>query len=160
MASASETATVSAHGPCTPYNREPVDSVTVFKATYVWGCNRVCSCNRSPALLTKWPGSFTTAAVIRGWSGYPNEGQHRKLTLKKEKKMLLLGLERRPFNHESDALPLSYCCSRLNRRFPEITGKDNLTVFLTPGEWSPLNGGGSWEEPICDSFRSSGMDLL
>ena len=36
MASASETATVSAHGPCTPYNREPVDSVTVFKATYVW----------------------------------------------------------------------------------------------------------------------------
>ena len=32
--------------------------------------------------------------------------------------------------------------------------------FLTPGEWSPLNGGGSWEEPICDSLRSSGMDLL
>ena len=37
MASASETATVSAHGLCTPYNREPVDSVTIFKATYVGG---------------------------------------------------------------------------------------------------------------------------
>ena len=45
-----------------------------------------------------------------------------------------------------------------NRRFPEITGEDNLTVFSysgrvnsrkwrrqrrTPGEWRPVNGGGS-----------------
>ena len=29
-----------------------------------------------------------------------------------------------------------------------------------PGEWSPLNGGGSGEDPICDTLRSSGMDLL
>ena len=43
----------------------------------------------------------------------------------------------------------------LSRRFPEITGEDNLTVFSYS-----LNGGGSGEEPICDSFRSSGIDLL
>ena len=50
-----------------------------------------------------------------------------------------------------------YCFS--NRWFPEITGKDNL-CFLTPGEWSPLNGDSSWEELICDSFRSSGMEII
>ena len=47
-----------------------------------------------------------------------------------------------------------------NRRFPEITGEDNLTVFSYSGRVKSPNGGGSGEEPICDSFRSSGMDLL
>ena len=46
-----------------------------------------------------------------------------------------------------------------NRQFLEITGKDNLTVFSYSGRMKSPEGG-SGEEPICDSFRSSGMDLL
>ena len=47
-----------------------------------------------------------------------------------------------------------------NRRFPELTGEDNLTVFSYSGRVKSLKGGGSGEEPISDSFRSSGIDLL
>ena len=41
------------------------------------------SCNLLPALLAGWPGSFTATAVTRGWNGYRNKSQHRKLTLEK-----------------------------------------------------------------------------
>ena len=44
-------------------------------------------------------------AVTRGWNGYRNKSQHRKLTL--EKKILLLLLRdgtRSPFDHEFGAL--------------------------------------------------------
>ena len=57
-------------------------------------------------------------AVTRGWNGYRNKSQHRKLSL--EKKILPLFLQDsnpRPFNHESDALttePLSRSPTRYN----------------------------------------------
>ena len=50
--------------------------------------------------------------------------------------------------------------SSANRRFPEITGKDNLTVFSYSGRVKSPEWSGGGEEPICDSFRSSGMNLL
>ena len=53
-----ETAAVSAHVLCTPYNHAPVYSVISFEATYArFAC--VFSCNLPPALLAEWPGSFT-----------------------------------------------------------------------------------------------------
>ena len=45
-------------------------------------------------------------AVTRGWNGYRNKSQHRKLTL--EKNLLHGDSNPRPFSHESGALPLSY----------------------------------------------------
>ena len=47
-----------------------------------------------------------------------------------------------------------------NRRFPEITGEDNLIVFSYSGRVKSPEWRRSGQEPICDSFRSSGMDLL
>ena len=52
-------------------------------------------------------------AVTRGWNGYQNKSQHRKLTTeKKEKKKIFRRSCRdshnRRFDHESGALPLSY----------------------------------------------------
>ena len=49
----------------------------------------------------------------------------------------------------------------LNRRFPEITGEDNLTMFsYSRRVKSPESRLPRRLEPICDSFRSSGIDLL
>ena len=54
----------------------------------------VFSCNLPPAPLAKWLGSFTCYCVTRGWNGYWNKSQHRKLTLEKKVLPLLLpGLE-------------------------------------------------------------------
>ena len=36
----------------------------------------------------------------------------------------------------------------------------DVSVFLLRESEVPLNAGGSGEEPICDTLRSSGMDLL
>ena len=47
-----------------------------------------------------------------------------------------------------------------NRRFPEITGKDNLTVFSYSGRVKSPEWRRQLRRAICDSFRSSGMDLL
>ena len=50
-------------------------------------------------------GVLRATAVTRGWNGYRNKSQHRKLTM--EKKILpplLQGFEPRPFDHESGAL--------------------------------------------------------
>ena len=52
------------------------------------------SCNLPLALLAEWPGFLRATAVIRGWNGYRNKSQHRKLTLeKKSLPPLLPGLE-------------------------------------------------------------------
>ena len=46
-----------------------------------------------------------------------------------------------------------------NRRFPEITGEDNLTVFSYTGRMKFPEWRGS-EEPICDTLRSSGVLMM
>ena len=46
-------------------------------------------------------------AVTRGWNGYRNKSQHKKLTLKKKKKFSRCSCQDsnpRPFEHESGAL--------------------------------------------------------
>ena len=53
-------------------------------------------------------GLLRATAVTRGWNGYRNNSQHRKLTLEKKKKKISRRSCRnsnpRPFNHESGAL--------------------------------------------------------
>ena len=75
-------------------------------------------------------------AVTRGWNGYRNKSQHRKLTLEKKiSRRSCWDSNPRPFNHESGALttelsrkaePQSSCkllCSakQLQRQFPNCT---------------------------------------
>ena len=47
-----------------------------------------------------------------------------------------------------------------NRRFPEITGEDNLTVFSYSGRVKSPEWRWGGEELICNTLRSSRMDLL
>ena len=76
-----ETAAISVHILCTPYNHAPVYSVTTKGAC-------VFSCILPPALSAEWLGSFICFGGNTGVEGYRNKSQHRKLTL--EKKILLL----------------------------------------------------------------------
>ena len=48
-------------------------------------------------------------AVIRGWNGYRNESECRKLNLEKDMHFsaYAAGIKLRPFDHEPGALPLS-----------------------------------------------------
>ena len=53
-------------------------------------------------------GLFRATVVTRGWNGYRNKSQHRKLTLEKKKEKKSRRSSRdstpRPFDHESGAL--------------------------------------------------------
>ena len=70
-----ETAAVSAHVLRTPYNHAPIYSVASFGSTYV------SNSNLPSALLANDQDLLCAAAVIRGWIGYRNNSQNRKLTL-------------------------------------------------------------------------------
>ena len=48
----------------------------------------------------------------------------------------------------------------VNRQFPEITGKDNLTVFSYSGRVKYSEWRRQLRRADLQSFRSSGMDLL
>ena len=70
-----ETAAISAHILCTPYNHVPVYSVTLFKAM----CACVFSC-----ILYFWQNDLDllhVTVVTLGWNRYQNKSVHRKLTL-------------------------------------------------------------------------------
>ena len=87
-----QTAAVSAHVLCTSYNRAPAYSVTSFGATYRV---HVCLAVTCHLLFRRNDrGLLRATAVTRGWSGYRNKSQHRKLTLQKKiLPPLLRGLE-------------------------------------------------------------------
>ena len=91
-----ETAAVSAHGMFTAYNNTPVSSVTLFEATYAG-----CMCVAVTCHLHFWQNErdlLDATAVTRGWDGYRNKSQHRKLSLEKEfLPPLLPGLEPETF---------------------------------------------------------------
>ena len=87
-------------------------------------------------------------AVTRGWNGYWNKSQHRKLTL--EKKILpplQQGFEPAPFNHESGALTTELSplkpkilhmrpqCSTQNSAFMIITWKTATLWPAVHGDW-------------------------
>ena len=72
-----ETAAVSAHVLCTPYNHAPVYSVTSFEARYV-GCS---VCLAITCHLHFWQNDrdlLRATAVTLGWNGHRNKSQHRK----------------------------------------------------------------------------------
>ena len=104
-----ETAAVSAHVSCTPYNH----ACTSLHCHFIRSHTRsVRVCLAVTCLLHFWQNDrdlLRATAVTRGWNWYRDKNHHRKLTL--EKKNILLprsGLEPRLFGHESGSLPLSY----------------------------------------------------
>ena len=48
----------------------------------------------------------------------------------------------------------------INRRFPKITGEDNLTMFSHSWRVKSTEWRRQRRRALCDSFRYSGMDLL
>ena len=82
-----ETAAVSAHVLCTPYNRAPCH----FMQSHI---RKVYACLAVTSHLHFWQNDrdrLGATAVTRGWNGYRNKSQHRKSTL--EKKILPLFLQ-------------------------------------------------------------------
>ena len=84
-----ETAAISAHVLCTPYNHAPVYSVTLSEAIYV-GC--LFRYNMPLALLAEWQGSFVCYCGNTKVEWIPKK-EHRKLTLEKTFLPVLLELE-------------------------------------------------------------------
>ena len=91
----------SRHVLCTPYNHAPCH----FMQSHI---HKVYACVAVTCHLRFWQndqGILCATAVTRGWNGYRNNSQHRKLIL--EKKIfppLQQGLILLPFNHDSSAL--------------------------------------------------------
>ena len=78
-----ETAAVSAHVLCTPYNHAP----SHFMQSHI---RKVYACLAVTCHLHFWQNDLDllrATAVTQGWNGYWNKSQHRKSTL--EKKILL-----------------------------------------------------------------------
>ncbi len=77
--------------------------VTSCKATYVrCMCVLAVTCH-----LHFWQsdwGLLRATAVTRGWNGYRNKSQHRKLTLEKFSRRSCRDSNPRPFDHESGVL--------------------------------------------------------
>ena len=75
-----ETAAVSAQVLCTPYNHAPCH----FMQSHI---HNVYACLTVTCHLHFWQNDrdlLRATAVTRGWNGYRNKSQHRKLTLKKK----------------------------------------------------------------------------
>ena len=62
---------------CTPYNHAPCH----FMQSHLRMVYACYSCNLPPAPLAEWPDLLRATAVARGWNGYRNKKQHRKLTV-------------------------------------------------------------------------------
>ena len=75
-----ETAAVSAHLLYTPYDHAQVcNSVILLEATYE-GCIIVClACNQPCALWQNDRDLLRTTVVTRGWNGYRNKSQYKKV---------------------------------------------------------------------------------
>ena len=75
-----ETAAVSAQVLCTPYNHAPCHIMQSH-------IRKVYACLAVTCHLHFWQNEqdiLCATAVTRGWNGYRNKGQHRKLTLEKK----------------------------------------------------------------------------
>ena len=88
-----ETAAVSAHVLCTPYNHAPCHVTTMHHVTllhakpYMYGAC-VFSCNLPPALLAEWLGSFT--CYCGNTERYRKTSQHREFTLEENKLLKII----------------------------------------------------------------------
>jgi len=91
-----KTAAVTEQVLCTPYNHAPCH----FMQSYM---RKVYACLAVTCHLHFWQNDLDllrATAVTRGWNGYRNKSQHRKLTLEKK----ILPPLQRPLNHESGVL--------------------------------------------------------
>ena len=82
-------------------------------------------CNLTPALLAKWPGSFSCHCGSTGVERTPNKSQHRKLTLEKKILLPLLpGLELATFRSRVRRSP--------NKLLAKVTFSQSATHSRTP----------------------------
>ena len=111
-----ETAAFSAQVLWTPYNHAP----SHFMQSHI---RKVYACLAVTCHLHFWQNDWDllrATAVTRGWNGYQNKSQHKKLTL--EEKIIHRSCRDSnpgPFNHGSDALttelsPLPHCTFALS----------------------------------------------
>ena len=134
----SETAAVSAQVLCTPCNHAPVYGVTLFKATH-----RMHVCLGLTCHLNLWQNDrdlLRATAVTRGWNGYRNKSQHRKLTLSKKIKKIKIP----PLQPELEPEPFR---SRVGRCTTELSPLPKFHAELSPkrclaGTQIPGRGGG------------------
>ena len=96
-----ETAAVSAHVLCIPYNHALCHSMQSH-------IRRVYACLAVTCHLHFWQNDrdlLRATVVTRGWNGYRNKSQHRKSTLEKKiSRRFSRDSNPRPFTHESGAL--------------------------------------------------------
>ena len=96
-----ETAAVSAQVLCTPYSHAPCH----FMQSHI---RNVYACLAVTWHLHFWQNDrdlVRATAVTRGWNGYRNESQHRKLTMEKKiSRRSSRDSTPRPFSHEFGAL--------------------------------------------------------
>ena len=87
---------------CTPYNHAPCHFMQLSHIRKVHACLAV-TCH-----LHYWQndqGLLRATAVTRGWNGYRNKSQHRKLTRRRKfSRRSCRDSNPRPFNHEFGAL--------------------------------------------------------
>ena len=121
-----ETASVSAKVVCTPYNHAPRH----FMQSHI---RKVYACLAVTCHLHFWQDDrdlLHATAVTRGWNGYRNRSQHRKLTLEKK---ILPPLPQRfePATFQSRVRPLSYprYAAFLARRLKPSSVKQYLNII-------------------------------
>ena len=111
---------------CTLYNHAPCH----FIQSHIL---RVHACLAGTCHLHFWQNDrdlLRVTAVTRGWNGYRNKSQHRKLTMRRNfSRRSCRDSNPRPFNHESGALttelsPLPIGC--------DLTGDRLFLVFMVP----------------------------
>ena len=69
-------------GASSVYTIQPCISLQChFIRSHMHWVHAVFSCNLPSAPLSEWPGLLHATAVTRGWNGYRNKNQNRKLTL-------------------------------------------------------------------------------
>ena len=108
---------------CTPYNHAPCHFLQ-SSIPEVYACLAV-TCH-----LHFWQsdrGLLRATAVIRGWNGYRNKSQHRKLTLQ----FFLIRPLLQGFDHESGALTTELSAPQSNN---EVTVSKTVTTWMI---WLP-----------------------
>ena len=116
-----ETASVSAQVLYIPYNHAPCH----FMQNHI---RKAYACSAVTCHLHFWQNDrilLRATAVTRGWNGYRNKSQHRKLTMEKNNlPSLLRDSNPRPFNQESGDLTT------------ELSRSLILCILCSPASWT------------------------
>ena len=137
---ARETAAVSAHVLCTPYNQAPVYSVI---RSHIANVHMYLQITCHLHFRQNDRELLGATAITRGWSGYRNRSQHRNWPWRnKFSRRSCRGSNPRPFDQELGTLPprrsTAWSCSR-RYRLDEFSPRIRmLTATLTPKKEIPI----------------------